>query len=98
MSVRKGERLHFFVQAGVAIALTDLAVVAVFALLGEHDVTGMLQLWAGAVGAASVATVVTIGSFALLGNFFGILTGSQLMELANPSPAPPPPPLARTPR
>jgi hypothetical protein len=85
LAVRKGERLHFFVQAGVAIALTDVVVVAVFALLGAHDVTGMLQLWAGAVGAASIATVVTIGSFALLGNFFGILTGSQLMELANPS-------------
>jgi hypothetical protein len=85
LAVRKGERLHFFVQAGVAIALTDVVVVAVFALLGAHDVTGMLQLWAGAVGAASIATVVTIGSFALLGNFFGILTGSQLMELAKPS-------------
>ena len=85
LAVRKGERLHFFVQAGVAIALTDLAVVAVFALLGQHDVTGMLQLWAAAVGAAAIATVVTIGSFALLGNMFGILTGSQLMELANPS-------------
>jgi cyclic-di-AMP phosphodiesterase PgpH len=83
--VRKGERLHFFVQAGVAIAAADLVVVAVFTLLGQHDVTGMLQLWGAAVGAATIATVVTIGSFALLGNFFGILTGSQLMELDNPS-------------
>ncbi|HEY5486425.1 MAG TPA: HDIG domain-containing metalloprotein [Candidatus Limnocylindrales bacterium] len=83
--VRKGERLHFFAQAGVAIAATDLVVVAVFTLLGQHDATGMLQLWAAAVGAAVIATVVTIGSFALLGNLFGILTGSQLMELANPS-------------
>jgi putative nucleotidyltransferase with HDIG domain len=85
LAVRKGERLHFFVQAGIAIAATDLVVVGVFALLGQHDVAGMLQLWAAAVGAAAIATVVTIGSFALLGNMFGILTGSQLMELANPS-------------
>jgi hypothetical protein len=85
LAVRKGERLHFFVQAGVAIAAIDLVVVAIFTLLGQHDVTGMLQLWAAAVGAAAIATVVTIGSFALLGNMFGILTGSQLMELANPS-------------
>jgi putative nucleotidyltransferase with HDIG domain len=85
LAIRKGERLHFFIQAGVAIAATDLVVIAVYTLLGQHDVTGMLQLWAAAIGAAVIATVVTIGSFAILGNMFGILTGSQLMELANPS-------------
>ena len=85
LAVRKGERLNYFVQAGMAIAATDVVVVAVFTLLGQHDVAGMLQLWGAALGAAAIATVVTIGSFALLGNLFGILTGSQLMELANPS-------------
>jgi putative nucleotidyltransferase with HDIG domain len=47
--------------------------------------TGMLQLWGAAAGSALLATVITLGSFALLGNLFGILTGSQLLELANPS-------------
>jgi putative nucleotidyltransferase with HDIG domain len=54
-------------------------------MLGQHDPTGMLQLALAALAAAVVATVVTLGSFTLLGNLFGILTGSQLLELANPS-------------
>ena len=85
LAIRKGERQHFFVQAAVCVVLADLVVVGVFTMLGQHDATGMLQLWIAATGEALVATVVTLGSFALLGNLFGILTGSQLLELANPS-------------
>jgi cyclic-di-AMP phosphodiesterase PgpH len=85
LAIRKGERQHFFVQAGLAVAVTDIAVVGTFGLLGSHDMTGMLQL-AGAAGAgALIATVLTLGTFSLLGNLFGILTPSQLLELANPS-------------
>ena len=85
LAIRKGERQHFFVQAGLAVAATDVAVIGTFALLGQHDMTGMLQLWAAALGGAMIATVITIGSFSLLGNVFGILTGTQLLELANPT-------------
>jgi hypothetical protein len=85
LAIRKGERQHFFVQAGLAVAVTQVAVIGTFSLLGEHDMIAMLQLWAAAVGGALIATVVTLGSFSLLGNLFGILTGSQLLELANPS-------------
>ena len=85
LAVRKGERQHFFVEAGLAVAATGIAVIGVFAMLGQHDMTGMLQLSAAAAAGALIATVVTLGSFSLLGNLFGILTGSQLLELANPS-------------
>jgi putative nucleotidyltransferase with HDIG domain len=85
LAIRKGERQHFFVQAGLAVAVVDIAVIGTFALLRQHDMTGMLQLWAAAVGGALLATIITIGSFSLLGNVFGILTGSQLLELANPT-------------
>ena len=85
LAIRKGERQHFFVQAAFAVTLADVAVIGVFALLGQHDMTGLLQLSIAAAGGAIVATVVTLGSFAILGNVFGILTGSQLLELANPS-------------
>jgi putative nucleotidyltransferase with HDIG domain len=85
LAIRKGERQHFFIQAGLAVAVVDVAVIGTFALLGQHDMTGMLQLWAAAVGGALIATIITIGSFSLLGNVFGILTGSQLLELANPT-------------
>jgi hypothetical protein len=85
LAIRKGERQYFFVQAGLAVAAAQVAVIGAFALMGLHDMTGMLQLFGAAVGGALIATVITLGSFSLLGNLFGILTGSQLLELANPS-------------
>jgi putative nucleotidyltransferase with HDIG domain len=85
LAIRKGERQHFFLQAGLAVAITEIAVVGAFGLLGEHDTAGVLQLAAAAAGGAVIATVVTLGSFALLGNLFGILTASQLLELSNPT-------------
>lgn len=85
LAIRKGERQHFFLQAGLAVGITEIAVVGAFGLLGEHDTAGVLQLAAAAAGGAVIATVVTLGSFALLGNLFGILTASQLLELSNPT-------------
>lgn len=85
LAIRKGERQHYFVQAAFAVTLAEAAVIGVFSLLGQHDMTGLLQLSIAAAAGAVVATVVTLGSFAILGNLFGILTGSQLLELANPS-------------
>jgi putative nucleotidyltransferase with HDIG domain len=85
LAIRKGERQHFFVQAGLAVAAVNVAVAGTFALLGQHDMTGMLQLWAVAAAGALLATIISLGSFSLLGNLFGILTGSELLELANPS-------------
>ncbi len=85
MAIRKGDRLHYFIEAGIAIAAVDVVIVAVFTMLGQHDPTGLLQLWAAAAAASVLSAVVTLGSFAVLGNVFGILTGWQLLELANPS-------------
>jgi putative nucleotidyltransferase with HDIG domain len=89
VGVRRGDRLHVFVQAGFAVALVNIAVVSTFVLLGERDLdlTGVLQLWAASVASGAGAAVATVGSFAALGNLFGILTVFQLLELANPSQA-----------
>jgi putative nucleotidyltransferase with HDIG domain len=85
LTIRRGDRLNVFVQAGLAVALANLLVVSVFTLLGEHDLTGILQLWAASLASAAGAAVATVGLFAVLGNLFGILTVFQLLELANPS-------------
>ena len=85
LAIRKGERQAFFVEAGLSVAAAGIAVIGVFTMIGQHDMTGMLQLSGAAAAGALIATVVTLGSFSLLGNLFGILTGSQLLELANPS-------------
>jgi len=85
VTVRRGDSLQVFLRSGVAVALVSVVVVSTFALLGERDVTGVLQLWAASAASAAGATVIAVGSFAALGNVFGILTVFHLLELANPS-------------
>ena len=85
VAVRRGDRLNTFVQAGIAVAVVGALVVSVFSLLGARDLTGILQLYGASLAAAGGAAVAAVGSFAVLGNLFGILTVFHLLELANPS-------------
>ena len=83
--VRRGERLGYFIQTAVAVSLANIAVVTAFTLIGERDLTGVVQLWGAALASAGGSAVAAVGSFAVLGNLFGITTSFQLLELANPS-------------
>jgi putative nucleotidyltransferase with HDIG domain len=85
ITIRRGDRLQVFVQAGLAVAIANVLVVSTFALLGLHDARGLLELVGASVAAAAGSAVAAVGSFAVLGNLFGILTVFQLLELANPS-------------
>ena len=87
VTVRRGDRLIVFVQAGVAVFVVSALVVVTFALLGDHDVRGVLELVAASAVSAGGATVAAVGSFAVIGSLFGIVTVFQLLELANPSQA-----------
>jgi cyclic-di-AMP phosphodiesterase PgpH len=87
VTVRRGERLAVFVQAGLAVFIVNVLVVVTFGLFGDHDIYGVLQLIGAAGVAAGGAAVATVGSFAVLGSLFGILPAFQLLELANPSQA-----------
>lgn len=85
VAVRRGERLANYVTAGLAMAVVNVAVVGAFGLLGEHDLAGTVQLWIAGLVAALGSAIVAVGTFAVLGNVFGITTSFQLLELANPS-------------
>ena len=85
LAIRRGDRLQAFLQAGAAIFVVQAVVVTAFSLLGERDLTGVLQLIGAAAASAGGASVAAVGSFAVLGNVFGLLTVFQLLELANPS-------------
>ena len=85
VAVRRGDRLNAFVQAAVAIFVVNALVVSTFSLLGERDITGVLQLYGASAASATGSAVAAVGSFAVIGNLFGILTVFQLLELANPS-------------
>jgi cyclic-di-AMP phosphodiesterase PgpH len=85
IAVRKGDRLQVFVQAAIAVFIVNAMVVTVFSLLGARDVRGVLELWFASLAAAVGSSVAAVGTFAVLGSVFGILTVFQLLELANPS-------------
>ncbi len=57
----------------------------VFSLLGARDLRGVLELWFASAASAAGSGIAAVGTFAVLGSVFGILTVFQLLELANPS-------------
>jgi len=85
IAIRKGDRLQVFVQAAIAVFLVNIVVVSIFSLLGARDIRGVLELWFASGVAAIGSSVAAVGTFAVLGSVFGILTVFQMLELANPS-------------
>jgi putative nucleotidyltransferase with HDIG domain len=85
VGVRKGDRLQVFFQAAVAVFVVSGLAVTVFSLLGARDLRGILELWFASAVYAAGSGIAAVGSFAVLGSVFGILTVFQLLELANPS-------------
>jgi putative nucleotidyltransferase with HDIG domain len=85
VTVRRGDRLQVFVQASLAVFAVNALVVTVFSLLGARDLRGILELWFASAMSAAGSGIATVGTFAVLGSVFGILTVFQLLELANPS-------------
>ena len=85
VTVRRGDKLSVFLQAGFAVFVVSALVVITFALLGNQDALGLVQLLGTSAVAAGGAAIATVGSFAVIGSVFGILTSFQLLELANPS-------------
>jgi cyclic-di-AMP phosphodiesterase PgpH len=85
LAIIHAERLNAFVRAGVLLALANVSVLTAVTLLEQGTWATILQgLVAGSVN-AGLAVVLAVGSFAVIGNLFGIMTVFQLLELANPS-------------
>jgi putative nucleotidyltransferase with HDIG domain len=85
VAIRRGDRLQIFVQAGLAVAIVNVVVVAMNGFLGAHDARGVIELMGASLLSAAGSAVAAVGTFAVLGSVFGILTVFQLLELANPS-------------
>jgi cyclic-di-AMP phosphodiesterase PgpH len=84
-AIVRAERLNAFLRAGVLLAITNIVVLTAFSLLAQRDLTAVLQGIAAGLVNAGLAVVLAVGSFAVIGNLFGIMTVFQLLELANPS-------------
>ncbi len=52
---------------------------------GRRDIQGIVELWFASAASAAGSGIAAVGTFAVLGSVFGILTVFQLLELANPS-------------
>jgi putative nucleotidyltransferase with HDIG domain len=84
-AIVRAERLNAFVRAGLLLAASNILVLTAFSLLAQRDVTAVVQGMAAGLVNAGLAVVLAVGSFAVIGNLFGIMTVFQLLELANPS-------------
>jgi putative nucleotidyltransferase with HDIG domain len=91
IAVRRGDRLQVFLQASIAVFAVCALVVSVFSLLAASDVPvtrdiqGVVELYFASAASAAGSGIAAVGSYAVLGSVFGILTVFQLLELANPS-------------
>ncbi|HEY7132887.1 MAG TPA: HDIG domain-containing metalloprotein [Candidatus Limnocylindrales bacterium] len=85
ITVRRGDRFQNFIRAGLTVAIVNVVVVAMFGFLGSHDARGVIELMGASIVSAAGSAVAAVGTFAVLGSVFGILTSFQLLELANPS-------------
>lgn len=84
-AIAHAERLNAFVRAAAFLALTNVTVLIAFALLNQGDLAAILQGAMAGLVHAGLAVVGAVGSFAVIGSVFGIMTVFQLLELANPS-------------
>ena len=85
LTITLAERLNAFVRVFAALFAVNVAVVTAFSLLSQRDLPAILQLGAMGLVNATLSVLLAVGSFAMLGNLFGIMTVFQLLELANPS-------------
>jgi len=85
LTITSAERLNAFVRVFVFLTVTNVAVVTAFSLLGQRDAAAIAQLALAGLVNAFLSVILAVGSFAILGNVFGIMTVFQLLELANPS-------------
>ncbi|HEY2595786.1 MAG TPA: HDIG domain-containing protein [Chloroflexota bacterium] len=86
LAVWRKERLIIYFVAGGAVALAMLAAYGAFFLAGKSEDLGMLSIVSFELVVNGVlSSLLAVGSFAVLGRLFGILTTVQLLELANPT-------------
>lgn len=85
ITITRAERLNVFVRAGIAVGATNIVVLTAFNLIDQHDVAAIAQGVAAGTVNAALSVFLAVGSFAMLGHLFGIMTVFQLLELANPS-------------
>lgn len=86
LAVWRKERMIAYFIAGAEVALAMIVTYVAFFLSSRSEDLGLVSI----VGFellvnGALSSLLAVGSFALLGRLFGILTTMQLLELANPT-------------
>src|SRR5712691_10616469 len=86
LAVWRKERMISYFIAGAETAFAMIATYLAFFLASRSDDLGVLSIVGFELVVNGVlSSLLAVGSFALLGRLFGILTTMQLLELANPT-------------
>jgi hypothetical protein len=86
LSLGPAERLKDFLRAGLAVALTNAAVIFVFGLLvPQPDLLRTAVYALVGVVMGGLAASVTLAAFFALSTFLDVITPFQLMELSRPT-------------
>src|SRR5216683_3132791 len=86
LAVWRKERMVAYFVAGAEVALAMIATYSAFFLASRSDDLSQLSIVGFELLVNGVlSSLLAVGSFALLGRLFGILTTMQLLELANPT-------------
>jgi putative nucleotidyltransferase with HDIG domain len=86
LAVWRKERMIAYFVAGAEVSLAMLATFLAFFLASRSDDWTSLSIISFELVVNGVlSSLLAVGSFALLGRMFGILTTMQLLELANPT-------------
>src|SRR5260370_32428251 len=86
LAVWRKERMVSYFVAGAEVALAMIATYAAFFLASRSDDLSQLSIVSFELLVNGVlSSLLAVGSFALLGRLFGILTTMQLLALANPT-------------
>jgi putative nucleotidyltransferase with HDIG domain len=87
----RAERLKSFLQAGLAVALTNAAVILLFGLLSQERVPAGPDMLKAAINAlvglvmGGLAASLTLAAFFALSAILDVITPFQLMELSRPT-------------
>jgi len=86
LAVWRRERMFAYFVAGCEVALAMIATYAAFFLASRSDDLGLLSIVSFELLVNGIlSSLLAVGSFALLGRLFGILTTMHLLEMANPT-------------
>ena len=86
LAVWRKERMIQYFFAGAAVAFVMILAEGAFWLAGRSDDLAQLSIVNFELVVNGIlSSLLAVGSFALLGRLFGILTTMQLLELANPT-------------